>query len=65
VDADTIVPARRIRFAALETALNQWEHYASCSTTCRSTTSTPGANAERLPLVLTHGWPWTFWDFHA
>ena len=18
-----------------------------------------------LPLILTHGWPWTFWDFHA
>ncbi|WP_322752997.1 epoxide hydrolase [Frankia sp. Cas3] len=23
----------------------------------------PGGPAP-LPLVLTHGWPWTFWDFH-
>jgi pimeloyl-ACP methyl ester carboxylesterase len=23
----------------------------------------PGAGPDPLPLVLTHGWPWTFWDF--
>ena len=23
-----------------------------------------GAGPSPLPLVLTHGWPWTFWDFH-
>jgi pimeloyl-ACP methyl ester carboxylesterase len=22
-----------------------------------------GAGPEPIPLVLTHGWPWTFWDF--
>ncbi|WP_439030564.1 epoxide hydrolase family protein [Gordonia terrae] len=23
-----------------------------------------GTGPARIPLVLTHGWPWTFWDFH-
>jgi pimeloyl-ACP methyl ester carboxylesterase len=23
-----------------------------------------GRGPRPLPLVLTHGWPWTFWDFH-
>ena len=52
-------------FAAFEDALNQWEHYRVVLDDvpihyihARS----PAPNA--LPLVLTHGWPWTFWDFH-
>ena len=24
----------------------------------------PRRGPRPLPLVLTHGWPWTFWDFH-
>ena len=24
----------------------------------------PGRGPKPIPLVLTHGWPWTFWDFH-
>ncbi|MDP6560983.1 MAG: epoxide hydrolase [Candidatus Binatia bacterium] len=24
----------------------------------------PGIGPNPLPLILTHGWPWTFWDFH-
>jgi pimeloyl-ACP methyl ester carboxylesterase len=24
----------------------------------------PGRGPAPLPLVLTHGWPWSFWDFH-
>ena len=23
----------------------------------------PGRDRSPMPLVLTHGWPWTFWDF--
>ena len=23
-----------------------------------------GRGPAPLPLILTHGWPWTFWDFH-
>ena len=25
----------------------------------------PGRGPDPLPLVLTHGWPWTFWDYEA
>ena len=24
----------------------------------------PGKGPKPIPLILTHGWPWTFWDFH-
>jgi pimeloyl-ACP methyl ester carboxylesterase len=24
----------------------------------------PGKGPHPIPLILTHGWPWTFWDFH-
>jgi pimeloyl-ACP methyl ester carboxylesterase len=24
-----------------------------------------GVGPDPTPLVLTHGWPWTFWDYHA
>jgi pimeloyl-ACP methyl ester carboxylesterase len=24
----------------------------------------PGRGPAALPIVLSHGWPWTFWDFH-
>ena len=24
----------------------------------------PGKGPRPIPLILTHGWPWTFWDFH-
>jgi pimeloyl-ACP methyl ester carboxylesterase len=24
----------------------------------------PGHGPKPMPLILTHGWPWTFWDFH-
>lgn len=31
---------------------------------CRSTSSTCAATVPlRVPLILTHGWPWSFWDF--
>jgi pimeloyl-ACP methyl ester carboxylesterase len=20
---------------------------------------------DAIPLILTHGWPWTFWDWHG
>lgn len=23
----------------------------------------PGTGVDPIPLILTHGWPWTFWDF--
>ncbi|MGH7881090.1 MAG: epoxide hydrolase family protein, partial [Candidatus Binataceae bacterium] len=24
----------------------------------------PGKGPNPIPLILTHGWPWTFWDLH-
>ena len=24
----------------------------------------PGKGPKPIPLIMTHGWPWTFWDFH-
>ena len=24
----------------------------------------PGKGPQPIPLILSHGWPWTFWDFH-
>lgn len=24
----------------------------------------PGKGLNPMPLVMTHGWPWTFWDYH-
>ncbi len=24
----------------------------------------PGRGPRPIPLILSHGWPWTFWDFH-
>src|SRR3989442_8298617 len=24
----------------------------------------PGKGPKPMPLILSHGWPWTFWDFH-
>ena len=24
----------------------------------------PGKGPNPIPLVMTHGWPWTFWDYH-
>ncbi len=24
----------------------------------------PGKGPNPIPLILSHGWPWTFWDFH-
>ena len=25
----------------------------------------PGRGPKPMPLILSHGWPWTFWDLHA
>ena len=24
----------------------------------------PGKGPKPIPIILSHGWPWTFWDFH-
>jgi pimeloyl-ACP methyl ester carboxylesterase len=49
---------------AQERAMNRYDHY-------RTTIDglpihflkAPGQGPDPVPLMLTHGWPWTFWDF--
>lgn len=48
-----------------EQAINRFEHY-------RTTIDglpihfirAPGRGPSPMPLILSHGWPWTFWDLH-
>lgn len=48
-----------------EGALNQWPQY---RTEIKGTpihfVHVKGAGYRPLPLILSHGWPWTFWDYH-
>lgn len=49
---------------AHEAAMNRYDHF-------RTTIDdapihflrVPAAREDAIPLVMTHGWPWTFWDF--
>jgi pimeloyl-ACP methyl ester carboxylesterase len=49
---------------AHEARMNSWSHH---RTTIEGQVVhfvlAPGHGPKPLPLVLTHGWPWTFWDF--
>ncbi len=50
---------------AQEKAMNAFTHY---KTTIDDVPihfiHEPGKGPNPMPLILTHGWPWTFWDFH-
>jgi pimeloyl-ACP methyl ester carboxylesterase len=56
--------AEEYDWRAHERAMNLWDHY-------RTTVDglpihflqAPGQGPRPMPLILTHGWPWTFWDF--
>jgi pimeloyl-ACP methyl ester carboxylesterase len=51
-------------FGAHELALNRFEHFrATVEGTDIHFIRCRGAGPAPMPLVLTHGWPWTFWDF--
>jgi hypothetical protein len=51
-------------FAGLEAALNRWEHYrVVLDDVPIHFLHIRGNGPDPVPLVLTHGWPWTFWDF--
>jgi len=51
-------------FAGLEAALNRWEHYrVVLQDVPIHFVLARGNGPAPVPLVLTHGWPWTFWDF--
>jgi pimeloyl-ACP methyl ester carboxylesterase len=49
---------------AQETAMNRFEHYrVSLDEVPLHFVHVRGNGPSPMPLVLTHGWPWTFWDF--
>jgi pimeloyl-ACP methyl ester carboxylesterase len=49
---------------AQERALNRWQHLkGQIDGVTVHALYERGSGPAPLPLVLTHGWPWTFWDF--
>ena len=47
-------------------AMNRWEHHrVVIDGVLIHYLRAPGVGPNPKPLILTHGWPWTFWDFHA
>ena len=49
---------------AQEARMNAYEHYqVLIDSVIVHFLRRPGIGPKPLPLVLTHGWPWTFWDF--
>jgi microsomal epoxide hydrolase len=49
---------------AAERAVNRYEHYrVEVDGVPVHFMRVPGAGANPTPLVLTHGWPWTFWHW--
>lgn len=50
---------------AVETAMNAYDHYrVTIDDVPIHFLRIPGKGPSPMPIVLTHGWPWTFWDFH-
>ncbi|MEI8001750.1 MAG: epoxide hydrolase family protein [Actinomycetes bacterium] len=51
-------------FQGLADAMNQWEHYrVVLDHVPIHYLHARGRGPDPMPLVLTHGWPWTLWDF--
>jgi pimeloyl-ACP methyl ester carboxylesterase len=51
-------------FTGLEAAINRFEHYrVVLDDVPVHFLHVRGNGPDPMPLVLTHGWPWTFWDF--
>lgn len=51
---------------AQERAINAFAHYrVSLEGIPIHFIREPGRGPAPIPLILTHGWPWTFWDYHA
>jgi pimeloyl-ACP methyl ester carboxylesterase len=45
-------------------AINRWQHYrVEIDDIPIHYLHAPAANPDAPALILTHGWPWTFWDF--
>ena len=54
--------AEEYDWRAAERAMNAYEHYlVDVSGTRVHFMRKPGAGPDPVPLILSHGWPWTFW----
>ena len=50
---------------AVEAQMNRYEHFVvELDGIPIHYQRVPGTGPDPMPLLLTHGWPWTFWDFH-
>ncbi|MDH4144342.1 MAG: epoxide hydrolase [Acidimicrobiia bacterium] len=50
---------------AVEAQMNAYEHYkVDIDGVPIHYQRVPGQGPNPMPLILTHGWPWTFWDLH-
>ncbi|MEE2683467.1 MAG: epoxide hydrolase [Actinomycetota bacterium] len=51
-------------WSSIHGEMNQWEHYkVKIDGIPIHYLHAPGQGPNPKPLILTHGWPWTFWDF--
>ncbi len=56
----------RFDWRAAEGRINRFEHYrVEIDGTLIHFLHRRGRGPRPAPLILTHGWPWTFWDWHA
>ena len=56
--------AEEYDWRAAERAMNAYEHYlVDVSGTRVHFMRKPGAGPDPTPLILSHGWPWTFWHW--
>jgi microsomal epoxide hydrolase len=57
---------RRFDWRRAEARINQYEHFRTeVSGTTLHFLRRDGVGPRPVPLLLVHGWPWTFWDWHA
>lgn len=48
-----------------EAAMNRFSHYRTeIDGVPIHFIKEPGRGPDPIPIILSHGWPWTFWDFH-
>ena len=56
--------AEEYEWRAAERAMNAYEHYmVEVSGTRVHFMRKPGVGPDPTPLILSHGWPWTFWHW--
>lgn len=57
--------AEKFDWRAQEAAMNEFPHYkAEIDGVPVHFMHIPGKGPRTRPLILSHGWPWTFWDWH-